>query len=118
MQDPKNQFFLGVSVPKEAFEQQSSFKKEGYLLKRGRFGKYRKYWFEIDETSEEVLYYTDNPALGPLKSKLIGNILVHKAEVLSKMSKNKYKIILKTPKGRTCVVFFVQALLVLLFSEH
>jgi hypothetical protein len=98
-QKNQNRFVLQVQEHKEPTEKRNYLKKEGFLLKRGRFGKYRKYWFEVDEMNEEVLYYTDNPALGPLKSKLVGNIRVHKAEIMSKMTKNKYKILLKTPKG-------------------
>jgi thiol-disulfide isomerase/thioredoxin len=98
-QKRQGRFILNVQEPKETSEKQSYLRKEGFLLKRGRFGKYRKYWFEVDEINEEVLYYTDNPALGPLKSKLVGNIRVHKAEIMTKMTKNKYEIMLKTPKG-------------------
>jgi hypothetical protein len=77
-----------------------AIKREGYLLKKARFGKYRKYWFEVDEVSEEVLYYTDNPSLGPLKSKLVGNISLLNAEISTKSSKKHDKIIIKGKSGK------------------
>jgi peroxiredoxin len=79
-------------------------RKEGFLLKKGRFGKYRRYWFEVDEVSEEVLYYTDNPALGPLKSKLIGNISLVNTEIITKVSKKHYKIIVRRKSGKKTIL--------------
>jgi hypothetical protein len=80
---------------------QDGVKKEGYLLKRGRvkFSKYRRCWFELDEVSEEVLIYTDNPQLGPGKSKLVGNVSMDGAEITSRNSKDKFKLLIKTKKG-------------------
>lgn len=80
---------------------QDGVKKEGYLMKRGRvkYSKYRRCWFELDEVSEEVLIYTDNPQLGPGKSKLVGNVSMDGAEITNRNSKDKFKLLIKTKKG-------------------
>jgi hypothetical protein len=82
---------------------QDGLKKEGYLLKRGRvkYSKYRQFWFELDEISEEVLVYTENPQLGLGKSKLVGNISMDDAEITNRNSKDKFKLLIKSKKGNT-----------------
>lgn len=73
-------------------------------MKKRTLGKYKRYWFEVDEVSEEVLYYTDNPTLGPLKSRLVGNISLLGAEITAKTSKKHHKIVIKPKHGRQIIL--------------
>lgn len=67
---------------------------------------YKKYWFELEEVTEFLSIYTQNPMLGPLKSRLVKSINLEDAKVQEKddLKNKKYAIKILCKNGKTYTI--------------
>jgi hypothetical protein len=53
--------------------------KQGWLHKKRLLGRSKRFYFQVDFSTELVSYFTDDIALGPKRSKLAGSFSVRDA---------------------------------------
>ena len=70
--------------------------REGWLEKKRHLAKPRKYFFQIDFSTDVVSYFTDDVALGPKRSKRAGTFSLNDA-IISNHSTDKIVKALSSP---------------------